>query len=168
MWLIRAKLPALAQAIVKPLVENELILTDAPADVQADVLAVLEQYMRDEQELSTKARDIASGRNAAPSDASRIRKELARQQGIGIGEEAIDYMLNQLVEMLLHSGSVEEIFAQDHELKLAMRIPLRKEETAAEQADEAVRKRLKHVQEGTSQWEIEYQRMREEMTRRRS
>jgi hypothetical protein len=168
MWLIRAKLPALAQAIVKPLVENELILTDSPADVQADVLAVLDQYMRDEHELATKARDIAAGRNASPSDAARIKKELARNQGIGIGDEAIDYMLNQLVEMLLHSGSVEEIFAQDHELKLAMRIPLRKEEAAAEQTDEAVRKRLKHVQEGTSQWEIEYQRMREEMTRRRS
>jgi hypothetical protein len=70
--------------------------------------------------------------------------------------------------MLMHSGSVEEIFAQDHELKLAMRAPLRKEQAAAEQVDEAVRKRLKHVEEGSSQWEVEYQRMREEVSRRRS
>jgi len=68
----------------------------------------------------------------------------------------------------MHSGSVEEIFAQDHELKLAMRAPLRKEEAAAEQVEETVRKRLKHVEEGSSQWEVEYQRLREEVTRRRT
>ena len=68
----------------------------------------------------------------------------------------------------MHSTSVEEIFGQDHELKLAMRNPLRKEQAAADQMDEVVRKRIKHVEEGSSQWEIEYQRMREEVTRRRS
>lgn len=168
MWLTRARLPALATGIVKSLVDPELIETDARDGVQADILAVLEQYLRDEQDISTRARDIAAKRGAAPTDASRIKKELARQQGVGVGDEAIDYLLSQLLEMLMHSGSVEEIFAQDHELKLAMRAPLRKEEAAAEQVEEVVRKRLKHVEEGSSQWEVEYQRLREEVTRRRT
>jgi hypothetical protein len=168
MWLTRAKLPALASAIVKSLVDPELIETDARDGVQADILAVLEQYLRDEQDISTRARDVAAKRGAAPADASRIKKELARQQGVGIGDDTIDYLLSQLLEMLMHSGSVEEIFAQDHELKLAMRAPLRKEEAAAEQVEDVVRKRLKHVEEGSSQWEVEYQRLREEVTRRRT
>lgn len=168
MWLTRAKLPALASAIVKSLVDPELIETEARDGVQADILAVLEQYLRDEQDISTRARDIAAKRGAAPADASRIKKELARQQGVGIGDDTIDYLLSQLLEMLMHSGSVEEIFAQDHELKLAMRAPLRKEEAAAEQVEDVVRKRLKHVEEGSSQWEVEYQRLREEVTRRRT
>jgi hypothetical protein len=168
MWLSRAKLPALASAIVRPLVDNQLIDTDRPEGVQADILAVLEQYMRDEHEITTKARDLVTGRGQPATEQSRVRRELARQAGVGIGEEAIDYLLAQLVEMLMHSGSVEEIFAEDHELKLAMRTPLRKEQASAEQLEESVRKRLKHVEEGSSQWEIEYQRMREEVTRRRS
>lgn len=168
MWLSRAKLPALASAIVRPLVDTQLIETDAPQGVQADILAVLEQYMRDEQDISSKARDIAAARGASATDAGRIKRELAKQQGVGIGDEAIDYLLNQLVEMLMHSGSVEEIFAEDHQLKLVMRTPLRKEQATADQMDETVRKRLKHVEEGSSQWEVEYQRMREEVTRRRS
>jgi hypothetical protein len=168
MWLTRPKLPAVASSIVKSLVDENLIETDAPQGVQADLLAVLEQYVRDEHDISTKARDLAAGRGAPPTEAARIRKELARQQGVGIGDDAIDYLLAQFVEMLMHSGSVEEIFAADHELKLAMRTPLRKEQAAAEQMDDVVRKRLKHVQEGSSEWEIEYQRMREEVTRRRS
>jgi hypothetical protein len=168
MWLTRAKLPALSAAIVKGLVDGELIETESPSGVQADILAVLEQYVRDEHEISTKARDLAAARGAPPTEVSRIRKELARQQGVGVGDDAVDYLLAQFVEMLMHSGNVEEIFAQDHQLKLAMRTPLRTEQAAAEQMEEVVRKRLKHVQEGSSQWEIEYQRMREEVTRRRT
>lgn len=168
MWLSRAKLPALSGAIVKSLVDAGLIETEAPAGVQADLVAVLEQYLRDEHDISTKARDVAAARGLPPAEASRIRKELARQQGVGIGDDSIDYVLSQCLEMLMHSGSVEEIFGQDHELKLAMRAPLRAEQAAAEQMEDVVRKRLKHVQEGSSQWEIEYQRMREEVMRRRS
>jgi hypothetical protein len=168
MWLTRAKLPALATSLVKSLVDPSLIETDARDAVQADILAVLEQYLRDEQDISTRSRDIAAKRGGGTTELSRIKRELARQQGVGIGEDAIDYLLSQLLEMLMHSGSVEEIFAQDHELKLAMRTPLRKEEAAAEQMDETLRKRLKHVEEGSSQWEVEYQRLREEVSRRRS
>ncbi|HVZ33252.1 MAG TPA: DUF507 family protein [Polyangiaceae bacterium] len=168
MWLTRAKLPALATNIVKSLVDPELIETENRDEVQADVLAVLEQYLRDEQEISNRARDLAAGRGGAPTDQNRIKRELARKQGVGVGDEAIDYLLNQLVEMLMHSGGVEEIFAQDHELRLAMRAPLRAEQAAAEQVDEVIRKRLKHVEEGSSQWEVEYQRLREEVQRRRS
>jgi uncharacterized protein len=168
MWLTRAKLPGLASSIVKVLVDESLIETESPQGVHADLLAVLEQYVRDESGISTKARDLAAARGAAPTEVNRIRKELARQQGVGIGDDTMDYLLAQFVEMLMHSGNVDEIFAQDHELKLAMRTPLRKEQAAAEQMEDVVRKRLKHVEEGSSQWEIEYQRMREEVMRRRS
>jgi len=168
MWLTRAKLPALASSIVKSLVDDKLIETESPQGVQNDMLAVLEQYLKDEHDISTRARDLAAARGAPATEVNRLRKELAKQQGVGVGEESIDYVLAQLVEMLLHSGSVDEIYGQDHELKLAMRTPLRKEQAAAEQMEEVVRKRLKHVEEGSSQWEIEYQRLREEVMRRRS
>jgi hypothetical protein len=158
----------LAAAIVRPLLDNQLIETESPQDVQADILAVLEQYLRDEQQITTRARDLAAGRGGSATEQARIKKELARQQGVGIGEESIDYVLAQLVEILMHSAHVDEIFAEDHQLKLAMRNPLRKEQAAADQVDETIRKRMKHVEEGSSQWEIEYQRMREEVTRRKN
>lgn len=168
MWLTRAKLPGLATAIVRSLLEPALIETEHRDAVQADILAVLEQYLRDEAEIAARARDLAAKRGGGASEQSRIKRELARQQGVGIGDDAIDYLLTQLLEMLMHSGNVDEIFAQDHELKLAMRAPLRKEQAAADQMDEAIRKRMKHVEEGSSQWEIEYQRLREEIARRRT
>ena len=80
MWLTRAKLPALASAIVKALVDPTLIEAESREGVQADILAVLEQYLRDEQDISTRARDIAARRTGPPTDLSRVKRDLARQQ----------------------------------------------------------------------------------------
>ena len=113
MWLTRAKLPALASSIVKSLVDDKLIETESPQGVQNDMLAVLEQYLKDEHDISTRARDLAAARGAPATEVNRLRKELAKQQGVGVGEESIDYVLAQLVEMLLHSGSVDEIYGQE-------------------------------------------------------
>ena len=90
MWLTRAKLPALASSIVKSLTDGELIETEAPQGVQADLLAVLEQYLRDEQDISTRARDLAAARGAPPTEVSRLRRELAKQQGVGVGDDTMD------------------------------------------------------------------------------
>lgn len=166
MWLTRSSLPELASAVVRPLIDQELIETELPSEVNKDMLAVFEQYLRDEQELAAEARQVAQKRGIAPSDAGRIKRELAKTKGIGLGEEAIDYLLNQLVEMLMHSGSVEEIFGEDHQLKLAMRGPIRTKFQSSDEVEDKVRKRMKHMQEGTSAWEIEYQRMKEEVSRR--
>jgi uncharacterized protein len=167
MWLAPAKLADVASAIAKALVERKLIETESVKDVSADVAAVLEQYVRDEQDISTRARDLASARGVPPPEAARIKRDLAKQRGIGVGDDAIDYVLDQLLEMLMHSASVEEIFGADHELKRTMREPLRETDAAADKLDETVRGRLKHLAEGTAQWEIEYRRIREEIARRR-
>jgi len=167
MWLGRSNVPELAAAIAKALVDKKLIETESVNDVQTDIVAVLDQYLNDEQEISNKARDIAAARGLPPAEAARLKRELAKQRNVGIGEDSMDYVLDQLLEMLMHSASVEEIFAADHELKRAMREPMRSQEAAQEKMEGTLRGRLKHVQEGTAQWEIEYRRLREEVERRR-
>jgi uncharacterized protein len=167
MWLGRSSVPELASAIAKTLVDKKLIETESVADVQTDIVAVLDQYLNDEQDISNKARDLATARGLPPPEAARIKRELARQRNVGVGDESMDYVLDQLLEMLMHSASVEEIFAADHELKRAMREPMRAHENAQEKLEGTLRGRLKHVQEGTAQWEIEYRRLREEVERRR-
>lgn len=167
MWLSHGRISSLASAIVRPLVGNSLIEASSQHEVQKDIAAVLEQYLRDEQEISSRARDIAE-RQGGSSQVGRVKRELAQQRGIGLGDDAIDYLLNQLLEMLMNSGNVEEIFAEDHQLKLAMRPALRAEQATEQQQDEAIRKRMKHVQEGSSNWEIEYRRIANEVAQRRS
>jgi uncharacterized protein len=67
----------------------------------------------------------------------------------------------------MHSSNVDEVYAQDHVLRLRMREPLRRQFAAEEQLEQEVRGRLKHVQEGSQVWDVEYRRMMEEMKRRK-
>jgi hypothetical protein len=167
MWLHRAKIPQVAAEMVKALIEGGDIETEAPREVQADVEAVLTQYVADDQDINERARDLVATRGLPQTELGRMKKLVAEQKHVKIGEEAIDYLLDQLIEILMHSNNVEEVFAQDHVLRLRMREPLRKQFAAEDALEQEVRGRLKHVQEGTQVWEVEYRRMMEDIKRRK-
>jgi hypothetical protein len=67
----------------------------------------------------------------------------------------------------MHSHNVEEVYAPDHQLRRLLRRPLREVGDVDEQLDHAVRGQMKHVQEGTQMWEVEYQRIMEDVRRRK-
>jgi hypothetical protein len=153
--------------MIKALLDAKDIETQAPAEVKADVVAVLEQYIKDEQAATERAKDLVASRGLPQTEYPRIRKLVAEESGIKIGDDAIDYLLDQLVEMLMHSSNVDEVFAEDYELRRKMRDPLRKQIVEEQAFEQEVRGRLKHVQEGTGIWEIEYRRMMEDIRRRK-
>ena len=153
--------------MVSLLTSDKSVETEEPAEMQADIEAVLNQYVRDEQDVSERARDLMAERNLPPSELGRTRRLVADQRKIKIGDEAIDYLLDQLLEMLMHSNNVDEVYAEDYELRRRMREPLRRQEVEEESLQQEVRSKLKHVQEGTALWEVEYRRMMEDIKRRK-
>jgi hypothetical protein len=161
------KVPAIAGEMLKALLDAKDIETQSPAEVKADVVAVLEQYIKDEQAATERAKDLVASRGLPQTEYPRIRKLVAEESGIKIGDDAIDYLLDQLVEMLMHSSNVDEVFAEDYELRRKMRDPLRKQIVEEQAFEQEVRGRLKHVQEGTGLWEIEYRRMMDDIRRRK-
>ena len=167
MWLHRARIPQIASDMVRALVEGGDIESESPREVQADIEAVLNQYVADDQDINERARELVATRGMPQSELGRMKKLVAEQKHVKIGEEAIDYLLDQLIEILMHSSNVDEVFAQDHVLRLRMREPLRKQFAAEDALEQEVRGRLKHVQEGTHVWEVEYRRMMEDIKRRK-
>ncbi|HEY8945026.1 MAG TPA: DUF507 family protein [Polyangiaceae bacterium] len=167
MRLYSAKIPKLAQEMVSALLESSDIEVTSAKEVQLDVEAVLSQFSKDEQEVSDRARDVLAQRGLPPTELGRIKKLLADERKIKLGDDAIDYILDQLVEMLMHSNNVEEIFSEDHVLRRKMRDPLRRLAAEDEELQNEVRAQLRHVQEGTSMWEVEYRRMMEDIKRRK-
>lgn len=169
MLLPHNKVSDVAREMVSALIEAGDLETESPREVQLDLEAVLSQYLRTEQELHQKTRDALSSRGLGPSEYSRVLKSFADQKKVKVGEEALDYVLEQLIEMLLNSANVEEIYAPDHELRKKLREPLRRQANSDGDLDRAVRDQLKHIQaqEGSSLWEVEYRRMMEEIRRRK-
>lgn len=166
MRLYAAKVGAIASEIVNALVSSNDIETENPREVQLDVESVLNSYIQTEREATERAKEIMQARGQT-GDFARIKRLAAEQKGIKIGDEAVDYILDQIVEMLLHSNNVDELYAEDVELRRKMAPILKKHMAVDDELEREVRGKLKHVKEGTRMWEIEYARMREEIRRRK-
>ncbi len=167
MRLYSARIPKLAADMVKALIADNDIEADSAKEVEMDVEAVLSQYMRDEQAVSDRAKELVAQRSLPQTEFTRIKKLVADERKIKIGEDAIDYILDQLVEMLMHSANVSEVFVEDYVLRRKMREPLRKLASEEEELQAEVRSQLKHVKEGSSDWDVEYRRMMENIKRRK-
>ncbi|MEB2312947.1 MAG: DUF507 family protein [Sorangiineae bacterium] len=167
MRLHSAKIPQLAREMLNAIIADHDIECEAPREVQADIEAVLSQYARDEQEIADKARDLVAQRGLPSTELGKMKRLVADERGIKLGDDAIDYLLDQLLEMLMHSNNVDEVFAEDVVLRRKLREPLRKQASAEAELQAEVRGQLKHVKEGTSMWEVEYKRMMEDLKRRK-
>lgn len=156
MRLFSSKVPVIAAEIVRKLVAEEDLEAASPAEVEKDVEAVLNEYLRLEREVTTKTKELMDGRKLPPTEFGRVKKSVAEQKGLKLGDEIIDFLLDQLVESFLYSNNVDEVFAADVDLRRKMAPILKKHMAVEEDLDREVRARLKHLEEGTPAWEIEY------------
>jgi hypothetical protein len=156
MRLFSSKVPVIAAEVVRKLVAEKDLETESPAEVERDVEAVLNEYLRLEREVTTKTKELMDGRKLPPSEFGRVKKSVAEQRGLKVGDEVIDYLLDQIVEAYLYSNNVEEVFASDLDLRRKMAPILKRHMLVEDELDKEVRGRLKHVEEGTPAWEIEY------------
>jgi hypothetical protein len=161
------QLPDLAKAIVHDLVTQSAIEVSTEREAALDVEAVLDNYLNLERQAGDQARDLVQQRGLPQGEFTRAKRLAADRLGIKVGDEALDYVLDQLVEMLMHSGNVEEVYAEDHALRRYMRKHIMDRAEQEERVEAEVRDKLKHVQEGSRVWEIEYERMKADIKRRR-
>jgi hypothetical protein len=167
MRLYSGKITQLSDEVIRSLEAAKAVEFESRAEVQKDVESVFSSYLATEKQVTEKARDLAQQRNLPPHEVARIRAIEAERRGIKVGDDMLDHLLDQLIEMLMHSANVEEVFGEDHDLRRTMRPVLRKHLDEDSQVDLEVRGQLRHVQEGTRTWEIEYQRIKSDIQRRR-
>jgi uncharacterized protein len=167
MNLHRSQLPGICKSIIDALADARQIETPNRPSAATDLEAVLASYLEQEREISDRARELAQQRGLPPTEVARIKRLVADQRGIKVGDDALDYVLDQLVHMLMHSEHVDEVYAADHDLRRTMRGFILEKEGEDVKLEAEVRGKLKHVTEGSRMWEIEYQRMKDEIKRRR-
>ena len=167
MRLYSGKVGPIASDVVRALTSNGDIEADNPHEVELDVQSVLNNYLALEREASDRAKELIETRHLPPSEFPRMRKLAAEQKGIKVGDELLDHLLDQLVEMFMHSNHVDEIYAADVELRRKMSPLLKRHMSVDDEIESEVRGKLKHMEEGTRSWEVEYARIRDEIRRRR-
>jgi uncharacterized protein len=167
MRLYSGKVSAIATEVVRALLTSGDIEAETPKEVEADVAAVLNQYLADEREVNERAKDLLERTGKPPAELQRLRALAAEEKGIKLGDETLDHLLDQVVEMLMHSGNVDEVFATDVELRRKMAPVFKKHMAVDATLDAEVRAQMRHLREGTRDWEIEYAKILEQVRRRK-
>jgi hypothetical protein len=165
MRIYRERVSTIAGQLVEALLAEELIEVDAALreEVELDLASVLSEYRRMDQELSESAKDLVANRNLDYSYTQKFKSQLAQQKGFGLGDDGLEWIITQMVEILLQSKHVDEVYGEDHDLRRVIAPVLRKELGVEQNLDAEVKKRLKNLAEGTSDYDIEYQRTLEQI-----
>lgn len=165
MKLMSGKVSPLAFDLVDELIKssNIEVLPEEVPEVQLDLESVLKEYIRSDREITDKARDVIAKQKRDYGDLSKVKAQIARERGFGVGENLIEYITAQLIEALIHSRHVEEVYGMDNDLTTIITPILKKHLAADEELDQEVRKRIKNLQEGTVSWDVQYQKLRDEL-----
>jgi hypothetical protein len=168
MKIYRRVIPKIAKDIVRSLLANRAIeVEDGHRDeAELDVAGVLVDYMNDVERISLDARETVSRHNLPSEMIGRIKKTLAENRKIITGAGALDFVIDRLIEGLFSSKNIEEVFAEDNELRKLVAEAMNKYLGVDEELDREVRGRLKNLREGTSEWEVEYNRLIDQMRHR--
>ena len=166
MRIYSAQYAQIARDVVRALQTRELIDVDAANtdEAELDVVGVLREYNRMSRQINDMARDLAGPDGRA--NEMRIRRRLAREKDFVIGEDALEYVVNQIIEALVQSTHIEEVYGSDRELR-AVVTPIvdRHTQDRENELDAAVRSRIKNLAEGSASWDIEYERVMQQVRR---
>ena len=137
------------------------------ADAEMDMSAIMREYLANEERVNQATREALERRGYDQSKFNQVKREMADVRGFKMGEEGIEYVINQMIEFLLISRNVEEVFAADNVLRQKIFSVMKKHLDVDDEIDKEARSRLKHLQEGTSAFDIEYNKTVEQIRRAR-
>ncbi|MBI4817852.1 MAG: DUF507 family protein [Deltaproteobacteria bacterium] len=161
MRLYRKIIPKLSKEIIATLKSDGDVEIDDQKleEAELDVAAILVEYCNAEDRLNQETRETLSRRGLSPDRFAQVKKTLAEARKHKTGEEGLEHVINQMIEGLMHSRNVEEVFAEDHEMRKKIHNVIVKYLGIDEEIDREVRSRLKNLREGTPDWDVEYERL---------
>ncbi len=163
MRLYAGKIDTVSTEIITSLSNDGDLELSNRTEAELDVAAVLKEYIRVDRDLTERTKDILEIRGLSHSAFGRTKRTLAEKADFGLGEEGISWILKQLLEAFMQSQHVDEIYADDATLRRKIRDILTRHMAVDDQLDKEVRQRIQNLEEGTQTWEIEYNKVLDQM-----
>ncbi len=167
MKLYSGKIPVIGVEVVRTLIDAKDIAVTDRNEAELDVQAVLKEYLRLDKEITEKVKDILQKRGLPYEQFGKVKRVVANEKGLGLGDDALEWMTNQMIESFMQSPHVEEIFVEDGVLRKKMADVLKRHMMVEDELDQEVRRRIKNLSEGTSTWDVEYQKALAQIKRNR-
>lgn len=156
MKLYRAKIPVIAKECIDRLARDGDIEIDPDrkADAEADLVAIMEDYLRRDNQLRESIRDHMADQGISYDQYGRTRAKMAGRMDHPTGDDVERFLVRQFIEMLLNSPNVEEVWAEDAAMYRKLMEVIRAHDVDEEAIRQAAREKLKNLQEGTMEFEI--------------
>jgi hypothetical protein len=140
----------------------------------ADLLrGVLQADLREEEELEEEvSRVIEANRDKfrevpAYQMTSRIRRQIARERGIILDNEArLRDIARKMTEAIWNSSTFSEVYAEDAELQRFIRLVFDHHLAIEERLREEAKKRLRNLEYGSTEYEVQFRRVMDELRER--
>ncbi len=160
---------SIARELCAKLVRDEAVEIEAERrmDAEVDMDSVLMNYIRTDREITNEARDTVRDRGLGNSALGRIKRRLARERGFAVGEDAVDWLVDQLIEMIMYTGNIEEVYVEDRDLRRTINKVLRDHTQVESELETQARNKLKNLQEGSAAWELEYEKAMQGLKRQK-
>jgi uncharacterized protein len=167
MRLYRGKIETIAEDVIRTLKEQESIELESELEARQDIEAVLKEYLRLEREIVDDAKNRMEVRGLGYSQLGKVKSQVSKERGAPSQDEVLPYLLDQIMHLLFHSANIAEIFAEDVELRKAITPILRKHMEVDSDLDREVRSKIKNLTEGTTDFDVEYARVMEQIKQKR-
>ncbi len=167
MRLYRGKIETITDDLLRSLKEAGDIEFENEAEAKLDIESVLKEYLRLDREIVEEAKNRMEVRGLGYSNLGRVKSQVAKERGGPGQEEVLPYLLEQIHNILFHCANNSEIYADDADLRKKITPILRKHMEVENDLDREVRSKIKNLQEGTSDFEIEYTRVMEQIKQKR-
>lgn len=159
MRLYRGKVEVIAEDIIRHLASNGDVDLEDEREARLDVEAVLKEYLRLDREVLEEAKTRMEVRGLPYSQLGRVKSQVSKERGAPQHDEILPYLLDQILNLLFHSGNVAEIYAEDVDLRRKITPILRKHMEVDTDLDREVRSKIKNLQEGGTDFDVEYARV---------
>lgn len=158
MRLYSGQIGIISSDVIRALVDASLIEVDPESaeEAELDCASVLKEYVRVDRDLGRRARELTIGDGAGAEQ--KMKRQLAKEKNFKAGDDGLEYMVNQIIETFMHSNNIAEVFGSDRDLRAVITQVMKKHtRDRSDELDIEVRSKLKNLEEGSSAWEIEYQ-----------
>src|SRR3954447_8127821 len=160
-------IPIISREVVQQLMQDGDMEVEPMrvADAEMDMSAIMREYLANEERVNQATREALERRGYDHSKFNQVKREMAEVRGFKTGDEGIEYIINQMIEFLLISRNVEEVYSEDNVLRKKIFDVMKRHLDVDDEIDKEARARLKHLQEGTSAFDIEYNKTVEQIRR---
>lgn len=165
--LYSGKVSVIAEEIVQALTRDAEIETDSPDELKLDIEAILREYLRLERQVVDEAKNRMQNRGLEFGALGKVKSQVAKERGAPQAEDALPYLIDQVLRMFFHSENVIEVYGDDMAIRQKITPIMRRHMEEDSEIDREVRGQIRNLQEGTFAFESEYKRVLEQMKRRR-